>query len=87
MVQLGDRVKDKVTGFCGLVIARTTWLNGCVRIGVQNEKLKEWLGMPQETQWIDELQLIVVKSRVVNTGIEAPGGPTPTPKRALDPRR
>ena len=35
MIQLGDRVKDKVTGFEGIAVARTEWLYGCIRIEVQ----------------------------------------------------
>lgn len=30
-VNLGDRVKDQVTGFEGIAIARTEWLFGCPR--------------------------------------------------------
>ena len=85
MTNLGDRVKDKVTGFCGLVTAKTTWMNGCVRVGVQSEKLKD--GIPQEVQWIDEAQLTVVKRGIVKPGYEDTGGPMPISRRAQDPHR
>ena len=37
--QLGDLVKDKVTGFTGIVICRAVWLNGCARLTVQPQKV------------------------------------------------
>lgn len=36
-INLGDKVKDSVTGFSGIAIGRTTWLHGCDRITVQPE--------------------------------------------------
>lgn len=30
--QLGDKVRDAITGFKGIAMAQTTWLNGCRRI-------------------------------------------------------
>jgi hypothetical protein len=85
-VQLGDRVKDRVTGFQGIVVARSEYLHGCRRVGVQSEKLEE--GKPTEAQWFDEPQVDVVKP-AVHAGFEAKpaaaaprrGGPQPTPPR------
>lgn len=83
---LGDKVKDSVTGFSGIVVAKSDFLNGCTRYGVQSEQLKD--GIPTEAQWFDEPQLKVVKSCVVSTGPRDTGGPLPfTPKRTSDPRR
>jgi len=62
MIGLGGRVKDKITGFTGIVIARTEWLNGCTRVGVQSQELKD--GKPIEQQWFDETQVIVVAEEV-----------------------
>lgn len=55
---LGDIVRDRVTGFQGMVTARTVWLNGCARLGIQRQDLHE--GLPQETQWFDDHQLEVI---------------------------
>lgn len=38
-INLGDRVKDKVTGFEGICSGITVWLHGCRRIIIQPEKL------------------------------------------------
>jgi hypothetical protein len=84
--QLGDRVKDRVTGFTGIVIARSEYLHGCRRVGVQSEKLED--GKPKDPQWFDEPQVEVIKPAVhepfVATAPPAarrPGGPQPIPPR------
>lgn len=54
MIQLGRKVKDVVTGVTGVVVARTEWLYGCVRITFQPQ-LKE--GKMPDTITLDEQQL------------------------------
>lgn len=85
MVNLRDIVRDTITGYQGVVIGLTTWLNGCVRVTVQAQELKD--GKPVESYCIDEPQLEII------TKYEAPasapvlaktGGPIPTPKRRAD---
>ena len=85
MVKLGDKVKDTVTGFRGIVVSRNEWINGCVRIGVQADKLVN--GKPGEVEGIDEQQIQVVKAGAVTFANRAAGGPTPAPRRAQDPAR
>ena len=91
MIKLGDKVKDKITGFTGIVVAVTKWLNGCNTIGVQIIKLKD--GLPQEKQFIDENQLEVIRPKVkiikpiINEDDEEKtGGPHEIPQRTLSPR-
>lgn len=62
-VNLGDKVKDTVTGFKGVAIGRTTWLHGCDRITVQPEGLTKE-GKLYETQNFDEPQLVVIGKKV-----------------------
>ncbi len=59
MVELGDKVKDTVTGFSGIAVCKVDYLQGCRRFGVQapsknNKKPDEW-------QYFDEPQLQVIK--------------------------
>ncbi len=84
-IEAGDKVKDIVTGFEGIVIAVTHWLNGCTRMGVQSDVLKD--GLPTDTIWFDEPQLSLVETGKVKRMVTKPGGPTQTPKRAKDPIR
>lgn len=85
MINLGDRVRDKVTGFEGIVVCRSEWLQGCVRLSVQPEKLDKE-GKVKESVTFDELQLEMVKQRVHN-GRQETGGPRPDPRRQPDPVR
>jgi len=52
MIKPGDRVKDLITNFEGIVVCRTEWLNKCVRICVQPEQLHD--GKPIDGQTFDE---------------------------------
>jgi hypothetical protein len=52
---LGDIVRDPLTGYEGTVIGRTMWLWGCVTIGVLSKELHD--GLPIESQWFDEDRL------------------------------
>jgi len=61
-IELGDRVKDPITGFSGIVTCVTHWLHGCVRIGVQPEALHE--GKPVDDRYFDEAQMVVVDKAV-----------------------
>lgn len=58
MIELGKIVRDRITGFEGVVVCRTEWLFLCVRIGVQSQALKD--GQAQEPAYFDEAQLEVI---------------------------
>ena len=59
MIELGCKVKDKITGFTGVVVGKTEWLYGCVRCGVSSKELHN--GSPIDTQWFDEESLELVE--------------------------
>ena len=75
MVNLGDKVRDMVSGFVGIAVAKTEYLQGCNRISVQaavkkNEKPEEW-------QAFDEPQVKVIKRKVAKQGSKKTGGYKP----------
>ena len=84
-INIGDIAKDTVTGFKGVVIGRTEWLNGCARLGLQSQTLKD--GAPVEAQWFDENQCQIVKVGAYRTVTRDTGGPRANPMRAKDPSR
>lgn len=86
--QLGDRVKDPVSGFKGIATCITTWLHGCVRIGVQPEEITKE-GKVAESVYFDQSQLIVVKKAVHTPVILAvtPAPPAPAVRRQGGPSR
>ena len=83
-IKLGQKVRDTITGMEGVVVARTEWLNGCVRLALQPLDLKD--GVPQDQYWIDEPQVEVVKDTPTSK-VKPSGGPRPDPVRSSDPTR
>lgn len=79
MITLGDKVKDTITGFTGIVVSRTVWLNGCIRLGVQGP-LKD--GKVPDAEHFDESQIALVKSKAIPSHEVRNGGPRPDEKRA-----
>jgi hypothetical protein len=71
-VALGAKVKDKVTGYTGIVIGRTEWLYGCFRYTVQSQEMKD--GKPVESMGFDEDALDVLDTPEKRS-IKSPGGP------------
>ena len=62
---LGDEAEDTITGFAGIVVLRSQWLNNCNTYGLQPVALKE--GIPQDRQLFDEPQLRLVEEKVVSS--------------------
>ena len=58
---LGDTVKHTITGFEGVVVAFTTWLNGCERLSVQPTKMTKE-GKPHDSAVFDIQELVVTKA-------------------------
>lgn len=83
--ELGKVGQCTVTGFEGIITARTDWLNGCVRYGLQPPVDKD--GKVPEAYWVDHDQLKYVEhsSKEVTLG-KPTGGPMPNPKRVVDPQ-
>lgn len=82
-INLGDQVKDRVTGYEGIAVGRTTFLNGCDRIGIQPKVGAD--GKIPDTVWFDEPQVAIVQSGVVQVKRRDTGGPCPsTPQRGKD---
>jgi len=72
---LNQEVKDKITGFKGIIVGRTQYNTGCVQYGICPRKLKED-GTAPDWLWLDG-------SRLVETGknikiIPEIGGPHPS---------
>jgi hypothetical protein len=85
-VQLGDKARDTVSGFSGVCVARTEWLNGCWRMTLQPQALDKD-GKPREPQTFDDFQLEVTKPKLQPVGSKETGGPRDAPMRACDPAR
>ena len=63
MIKLGDKVKDKVTGFTGVATSKVEYLNGCVQFCITPKMKSKDNKMPEGT-YIDQQQLEVVGKKV-----------------------
>ena len=74
-VKLGQEVRDKVTGFQGIAISITEYLQGCKRIEVQPKVDKD--GKLMDMACFDEPQLEIVGSGILAEKdiIKKSGGP------------
>lgn len=61
IIQLGQTVRDKVTGFSGIATSQATYINGCVSFFVES-KHRTKLGVADQAQsdWFDYNRLEVV---------------------------
>ena len=75
MIKLGSRVRDRITGFEGILIAKTEWFYGCIRLGIDAINLKD--GKPIDTVWFDEDRVCEIESEKLEepNSDSAPGGP------------
>ena len=82
-VELGDLVKDTVSGFTGIAIADHNYLAGCRRISIQPKVLDDTKDYKlPETQAFDEPQVEILEKQVVRKQQlvpepepQLPGGP------------
>ena len=89
-VIIGDIVKDRITGFAGVVIGITRWLTGCDTIGIIPQQVTNE-GKYPEIQWLDTNRVIVIQSgnpcevmpAVVVNGLPVLGGPQNSPQQTL----
>jgi hypothetical protein len=88
IVELGQTVKDAITGYEGVVTSITEYLHACRRLRVQSRELKD--GVPVEDMVLDEPQVIVLDVPnildVIPRTNEA-GGPRPIAPAHDTPRR
>jgi hypothetical protein len=75
-IELGDEVKDKVSGFKGVVIGWIKWIHGCDQLVIQPKVGKD--GKLPDSKTFDVLALKVVrKAKKVKKPKVAKGGPRP----------
>lgn len=79
-VNLGDRVKDTITGFTGIAVAITQHLNGCLHIGIEAASLEPEKHRPVydvfDIQRIEVIEAGAYKPQDHGIGAAPPGGPS-----------
>lgn len=71
-IKLGDKVRDKITGFVGIAVAKTEFMNGCIQYLVQ-PKIAKGNFIPED-KGIDEQSLEVIKSKIKKKKKKENGG-------------
>ena len=75
--ELGAQVKDRISGYEGIITGRYQYLNGCVQYGVRAQGLHD--GKPIASQAFDEQRLELMGEGIPGPSAEAeeqrPGGP------------
>lgn len=80
--ELGETLRDKVSGFKGICTGRADYLTGCRQYKLQPKGLnKEKL--PWNTEWFDEEQLSVLPDEIVSFKAMPSSGPCNAPVRKL----
>lgn len=64
-IKLGDLARDIITGFEGIVVARTQWLSSCDRVTLQPREMKDGKRVNNCTFDLHEVEL-------VESGVVAP---------------
>jgi len=59
MIELGEKVKCKVSGFVGIATSRVEYINGCIQYGV-TPRVKKGENKKPDAEYIDEGKLVVV---------------------------
>jgi hypothetical protein len=54
-IVLGSEVRDRVTGFKGIAVAKVEYINGCIQYGIRGKILKD--GKFPDAIYIDEEHL------------------------------
>lgn len=64
MENFGKRVRDKITGFTGVITARCDYMYGCTQYGVTPEVDKE--GKLKDTAWFDKGRIEFLDTCAIN---------------------
>lgn len=76
MINLGDTVRDTITGFKGTAVAKTTWIHGCDRVTVQPTIDNDGKLPSSECFDIMQLECLTPSTLKKKTSKRDPGGPT-----------
>lgn len=81
MIVLGSKVKDRITGFAGIVTGYVTYISGCNQALVVPQVGKD--GVAKEALWLDEQRCVVDRKfkPIVLDNTGTPGCDLAAPKR------
>jgi hypothetical protein len=77
--ELGATVKDKITGFKGVVTGRVEYISGCNQVLVTPSIKAD--GDLNDARWFDEDRVELQPDPVISLTITSPGADSPAPIR------
>lgn len=83
-IELGSKVRDRITGYIGIVVARSEWLYGCVRITVQQEGLDKDNKISHEVFDEAGLDTLMEAEKMIPVEERKTGGDQAPPSRRMD---
>lgn len=83
---IGDKVRDRFTGFEGFVHAVARYITGCDRCLVNTRQLDD-KGKPEDGTWFDETQLSFVAESAEPVVLSDERGGGPAPRAEVELRR
>lgn len=83
-IKLGDKAKDKISGFTGTVTSHHKYLNGCERLSITPNELKDGKPIDAHTFDIEQIELVQADQHPM---LKPTGGPESEPARASIPSR
>lgn len=69
----GKKAKDRITGFEGIIVAKTIYDTGCVHYAIKSQELHD--GKPIDAHWFDDVHVELV-SDGIEVGQKPRGGPS-----------
>lgn len=78
-VKLGQKVKDVITGFTGIITGHVEYISGCNQSLLQPPVKPD--GDYVESRWFDDDRMLMVDEKPVELPIENPGFDTAAPRR------
>lgn len=74
MIELGQKAKDKITGFKGILVGRCQYITGCDQYGIA-PPAKD--GKTGDTNWFDEGRIEIIGKGVLPKEVKSKinGGP------------
>ena len=73
-IKLGNKVRDRVTGFTGIAISRVEYLNGCVQFCIK-PPVDSKTGKNNDGEYVDSQQVEFVSNGLV-VKADKTGGPS-----------
>jgi hypothetical protein len=78
-VELGDQVRDKVTGFKGIVTGKAQYLTGCKQVMVTPKVGDD--GKYVDACWLDVDRVEILGKEAIKIDVVDNGGPQQSPSR------